>query len=176
MVLKRRPLYEIFPTLRRLRFLFIAFTLGALCGAVAAGILAGLYLYRQQSGKIGELDPWRGFPMKPESNAFREQKLRSLAVVFLIVDTLNSSEELNQQLADLSQVLSERELSIQEQEKLLTELRTQLNEMSVTYKTLTQYSKSLEASSRFWKNFTIIGIPVAAVISGLTVGLMMGLK
>jgi hypothetical protein len=64
---------------------------------------------RRQSGKIGELDSWRGFPMKPESNTFREQKLRSFAVVFLITDTLNSSEELTQQLADLNQVLSERE-------------------------------------------------------------------
>jgi methyl-accepting chemotaxis protein len=54
----------------------------------------------------------------------------------LISDTLNNSETLTQQLTDLNEILSERELSIQEQEKLLTELRTQFNEMSETYKTL----------------------------------------
>jgi septal ring factor EnvC (AmiA/AmiB activator) len=129
-------LYEIFLPLRRFRSLIVSFALGALCGAAAAGIFTGLYINRQQSGKIGELDSWRGFHMKPESNTFKEQKLRSFAVAFLIVDTLNNNETLNQQLADLSQVLSERELSIQEQEKLLTELRTQFSEMSATYRTL----------------------------------------
>jgi hypothetical protein len=72
--------------------------------------------------------------------------------------------------------LSEREQSLQKQEQLLTELRTQFNEMSKTYKTLSaSYAKS-EASSRFWKNFTLIGIPAAVVISGLTAGLVVGLR
>jgi septal ring factor EnvC (AmiA/AmiB activator) len=94
----------------------------------------------------------------------------------LITDTLNNNETLTQQLEDLNQALSEREQSLYEQEQLLMELRTQFNEMSETYKTLSSLSKKYEASSRFWKTFTIIGIPAAVVISGLTVGLVMGLR
>jgi septal ring factor EnvC (AmiA/AmiB activator) len=94
----------------------------------------------------------------------------------LITDTLNNSETLNQQLADLNLALSESELSTREQEALLKELRTQVNEMSATYRTLSDLSKKYEASSKFWRNFTLIGIPAAVVISGLAVGLAVGLR
>jgi hypothetical protein len=40
----------------------------------------------------------------------------------------------------------------------------------------TAASKKYEASSRFWKNFTLIGIPAAVIISGLTAGLVVGLR
>jgi hypothetical protein len=40
----------------------------------------------------------------------------------------------------------------------------------------TASSKKYEASSRFWRTFTVIGIPAAVIISGLTVGLVMGLR
>jgi hypothetical protein len=67
--------------------------------------------------------------------------------------------------------LSEREVSIAAQESLLTELRQQLNEMSQTYKALSDLSVKYERSSRFWRTFTLIGIPAAALLSGLAVGL-----
>jgi septal ring factor EnvC (AmiA/AmiB activator) len=92
----------------------------------------------------------------------------------LINDTLNNSETLTRQLEDLSLNLNERELLITEQENLLTELQSQLREMSETYRTLSSSLKRYEARSKFWKIFTIIGIPTAMLISGLTTGLIMG--
>jgi methyl-accepting chemotaxis protein len=94
----------------------------------------------------------------------------------LISDTLNSSEALTRQLEDLSLTLNEREQLISEQEALLKELRTQLHEMSETYRTLSSSLKRSETSSKFWRTFTVIGIPAAALISGLTVGLVMGAR
>jgi hypothetical protein len=94
----------------------------------------------------------------------------------LIEDTLNSNETLMLQLADLSQVLNEREQLIGEQEALLTGLESRLHEMSETYKTLSSLSKKYEASSKFWRTFTIIGIPAAMLISGLTTGLVMSAR
>jgi septal ring factor EnvC (AmiA/AmiB activator) len=91
----------------------------------------------------------------------------------LIADTLNNSEALTRQLEDLSLNLNERERLITEQESLLTELQSQLHAMSETYKTLSSSSKKYEANSKFWRTFTIIGIP-AALISGLTIGLLVG--
>jgi septal ring factor EnvC (AmiA/AmiB activator) len=91
----------------------------------------------------------------------------------LIADTLNNSETLTRQLEDLSLNLSERERLITGQESLLTELQSQLREMSETYRTLSSSLKKYETKSKFWKTFTIIGIP-AALISGLTVGLLVG--
>jgi hypothetical protein len=103
------------------------------------------------------------------------------ALETLISDTLSSSETLAQQLTDLKEnlteqerILNERETSIAAQESLLRELRQQLSEMSQTYKALSDLSVKYERSSRFWRTFTLIGIPVAALLSGLTVGLLMG--
>jgi septal ring factor EnvC (AmiA/AmiB activator) len=94
----------------------------------------------------------------------------------LITDTLNTSETLTAQLEDLSLTLNERERLIDEQENLLRELRKELAGMSETYRTLSSSSKKLEASSKFWRTFTAIGIPAAALISGLTVGIVMGTR
>jgi septal ring factor EnvC (AmiA/AmiB activator) len=95
----------------------------------------------------------------------------------LISDTLKSNETLIQQLQDLErnlseqeQLLTERENSLAAQENLLRELRQRLNEMSATYKAQSELSRKYESNSRFWRTFTIIGIPTAAVISaGVTV-------
>jgi peptidoglycan hydrolase CwlO-like protein len=92
----------------------------------------------------------------------------------LINDTLNSNENLQKQLESLSQILDEKDISTTKQEKLLRELQTQLKEMSETYKTQSALSKRYARSSKFWKTFTIIGIPAAMVISGVVVGLMVG--
>jgi septal ring factor EnvC (AmiA/AmiB activator) len=117
--------------------------------------------------------PWALFPQEylPDFSSIDNnlEKLESL-----ITDTLNNSETLNQQLADLNLALSESELSLQEQEALLKELRTQVNEQP--YRTLSLLSKKYETSSKFWRNFTLIGIPAAVVISALTVGLAVGLR
>jgi len=59
------------------------------------------------------------------------------------------------------------ENTIKEQEKLLASLREQLNAMSETYKTQSQLSARYEKNSKFWKTFTIVAIPVTAVISGV---------
>jgi signal recognition particle GTPase len=91
----------------------------------------------------------------------------------LISDTLNSNENLQKQLESLNQILNEKDISTTKQEKLLKELQTQLKEMSETYKTQSQLSKKYARSSKFWKTFTLIGIPTAAVISGVVVGLVM---
>jgi hypothetical protein len=72
----------------------------------------------------------------------------------------------------LSQILDEKDHSTTEQEKLLRELQTQLKEMYETYKMQSDLSKKYARSSKFWKTFTLIGIPVAMVISGVTVGLI----
>jgi hypothetical protein len=48
----------------------------------------------------------------------------------------------------------------------------QLKEMSETYKTQSLLSKKYARSSKFWKTFTLIGIPAAAILSGLVVGFM----
>jgi F0F1-type ATP synthase membrane subunit c/vacuolar-type H+-ATPase subunit K len=44
--------------------------------------------------------------------------------------------------------------------------------MSETYKTQSALSKKYARSSKFWKTFTLVGIPTAAVISGVVVGFM----
>jgi inorganic pyrophosphatase len=124
--------------------------------------------------------------MKPESNTLGEHQLCRLVAELVITDTLNTSETLTEQLEDLSLTLNEREQLIDRQENLLREL----DRMSETYRTLSSSSKKYESSSKFWKpeprpkwvevpllrTFTIIGIPAAALISGLTVGIVMGVR
>jgi hypothetical protein len=91
----------------------------------------------------------------------------------LILDTLNNTEEQQRLLHDLKQNLDESgnliagyESLIIEQENLLTDLRTQLNEMSETFRMQSVLSARYERRSRFWKNFTLVAIPVTALISG----------
>jgi len=58
---------------------------------------------------------------------------------------------------------------ITEQEKLLANLREQLNAMYETYKKQSALSAKYAQSPKFWKTFTIIAIPVTALISGTVV-------
>ena len=91
----------------------------------------------------------------------------------LINDTITNTEEQQKLLEDLKQSLDESgnlianyESIITEQENLLKELQTYLKEMSETYRMQSGLSARLERSSRFWKIFTIVAIPVTALISG----------
>jgi septal ring factor EnvC (AmiA/AmiB activator) len=91
----------------------------------------------------------------------------------LIGNTLSSSETLMQQLHDLRENLNGRETSITAQENLLRELRQRLGALSETYRAQSALSARYERSSRFWRTFTLVGIPAAALLSGLTAGLLM---
>ena len=91
----------------------------------------------------------------------------------LIADTISSMEEQQRLLEDLMANLSESgtliagyENIIQEQESLLRNLQERLNEMSETYRTQSSLSAKYARSSRFWRTFTLIAIPAAALISG----------
>jgi septal ring factor EnvC (AmiA/AmiB activator) len=91
----------------------------------------------------------------------------------LIADTIANTAEQQKLLEDLKQNLTESgnlianyTKIIQEQENLLATLREQLNAMSETYKMQSQLSARYAQSSKFWRTFTLIAIPVTAVISG----------
>jgi len=91
----------------------------------------------------------------------------------LINSTLNNTAEQQKLLEDLKLSLNKSETLIgsyeriiQEQESLLASLRVQLNEMSETYKTQSRLSARYAQNSKFWRNFTLIAIPVTALISG----------
>ena len=92
----------------------------------------------------------------------------------LINDTLVSTEEQQKLLDNLKSslnasgiLIASYENIIKEQENLLQELQTQLSEMSETYKMRSSLSARSAQSSKFWRNFTLIAIPVTAVISGI---------
>jgi septal ring factor EnvC (AmiA/AmiB activator) len=92
----------------------------------------------------------------------------------LINDTLTNTQEQQKQLEDLkknlnasAELINSYENTIKEQEKLLASLREQLTAMSETYKMQSLLSAKYEKNSKFWKTFTIIAIPVTAVISGI---------
>jgi peptidoglycan hydrolase CwlO-like protein len=91
----------------------------------------------------------------------------------LISDTLANTQEQQQQLSDLKDRLNESGnlidsygITITEQENLLAELRSQLGAMSETFRTQSALSARLERSSKFWRTFTLIAVPVTALISG----------
>jgi len=91
----------------------------------------------------------------------------------LINDTITNTQEQQKLLEDLKKNLDESgiliasyENTITEQEKLLASLREQLNAMYETYRKQSQLSARYAQSSKFWRVFTIIAIPVTAVISG----------
>ena len=91
----------------------------------------------------------------------------------LIAGTIFNMEEQQKLLEDLRVNLNESgiliagyENIITEQEKLLTTLREQLNEMSETYRMQSALSARFAERSKFWRTFTLIAIPVTAVISG----------
>ena len=91
----------------------------------------------------------------------------------LIGSTLTSMEEQQRLLEDLRKNLDESgnlivtyESIILRHEESLRSLQTRLNEMSEIYRTQSSLSVRYERSSRFWKSFTLIGIPLAALLSG----------
>jgi len=91
----------------------------------------------------------------------------------LITDTILSMEEQQRLLEDLKTNLIENEILIgsyesiiQGQENLLRDLQVRLNEMSEIYRTQSALSAKYERSSRFWRTFTLIAIPVTAIVSG----------
>jgi len=91
----------------------------------------------------------------------------------LINDTIANTREQQKLLEDLKRNLSESaELIanysniIQEQENLLATLRGQLTAMSETYRMQSQLSAKYARNSKFWRTFTLIAIPVTALISG----------
>jgi septal ring factor EnvC (AmiA/AmiB activator) len=98
----------------------------------------------------------------------------------LIQDTLENSEAQMRQLEDLKKNLAESEELIRSyetiiagREALLRDLRERLSEMSETYRKQSSLSAKYEKSSRFWKTFTLIAVPAAAILSG---GLVLVLK
>jgi len=91
----------------------------------------------------------------------------------LIINTLSSTREQQILVDDLRKNLDESAVIIENygniitgQENLLVELREQLNGMSETYRMQSALSARYERSSRFWRNFTFIAIPVAAFLGG----------
>jgi septal ring factor EnvC (AmiA/AmiB activator) len=95
------------------------------------------------------------------------------ALESLIQDTLENSEAQQKQLDDLRKNLAESgellgnyESIIAERESLLKDLQERLSEMSETYRMQSALSEKYEKSSRFWKTFTLIAVPAAALLSG----------
>ena len=91
----------------------------------------------------------------------------------LIADTIANTQGQQKLLDDLRANLNESgnliasyEIIIQEQENLLRDLRLRLNEMSETYKMQSALSARYAKNSKFWRTFTLIAIPATAVISG----------
>jgi len=94
----------------------------------------------------------------------------------LINDTLTNTQKQQKLLEDLKKNLDESgnliasyENTITEQEKLLASLREQLNAMYETYRKQSALSARYAQSSKFWKTFTLVAIPVTALISGTLV-------
>jgi septal ring factor EnvC (AmiA/AmiB activator) len=101
------------------------------------------------------------------------------ALESLIHDTLENSAEQQRQLDSLRWNLAESEVLIGNyesiiagQENLLRDLQTRLTEMSVISRTQSESSARYEESSKFWKTFTLIAVPVAAILSGTLVWIM----
>ena len=91
----------------------------------------------------------------------------------LIKDTIVNTELQQILLEDLKTNLNENGILIAGYEKITTEqeillgsLREQLNEMSKTYRMQSALSAKFEAESKFWRTFTLIAVPAAAILSG----------
>ena len=91
----------------------------------------------------------------------------------LIFDTIANTEEQQRLLENLQQSLSESgnliedyENIISRQEQLLEILQARLDSMYETYMRQSALSTKYEKRSKFWRTFTIISIPAAALISG----------
>jgi hypothetical protein len=75
-------------------------------------------------------------------------------------------EDLQQNLTESGALLRTYESIIQERENLLKDLQTRLSEMSAIYKTQSDLSAKYEKRSKFWRTFTLIAVPSAALLSG----------
>ena len=91
----------------------------------------------------------------------------------LITDTMRNTEEqqrllesLQQQLNESGNLIGDYENITNRQELLLEELQNRLNEMSETYRRQSSLSAKYEKSSKFWRTFTLIAVPVTAALSG----------
>jgi len=91
----------------------------------------------------------------------------------LLNDTIANTEEQQKLLEDLKTNLNESEelidsyeRTIQEQEALLRDLQARLNEMSEIYRTQSLLSARYAKSSKFWRIFTMVAIPLTAAVSG----------
>jgi len=98
----------------------------------------------------------------------------------LILDTIANTQEQQILLQDLKMSLDESgilisnyEIIITEQENLLRDLQLRLNEMSEIYQMQSTLSARSDQRLKLWRNFTLIGIPVTAVISGVIVWAVM---
>jgi hypothetical protein len=69
-------------------------------------------------------------------------------------------------LAESGELIGNYENIIQERESLLKDLQTRLDAMSETYRKQSALSARYEKSSRFWRTFTLIAVPAAALLSG----------
>jgi len=78
-------------------------------------------------------------------------------------------ENLKNNLDESGNLIASYEITITEQEKLLASLREQLNAMYETYMKQSALSARYAQSSKFWRTFTIIAIPVTALVSGTVV-------
>ena len=94
----------------------------------------------------------------------------------LIKDTIANTEQQERLLHDLKTSLTESEILIADyesrihnQEQLLMNLQAQLQAMSETYQMQSRLSTGYDQRLRFWRTFTLVGIPVTALISGLVV-------
>jgi hypothetical protein len=96
----------------------------------------------------------------------------------LIAGTIESTEAQQKQLEDLKLSLEESGKLIEDyesiiagHENLLRGFRTQLDEMSKIYREQSALSVTYEKSSRFWRTFTLLAVPAAALLSG---GIVLG--
>jgi hypothetical protein len=80
---------------------------------------------------------------------------------------------LKKNLAESEALIRSCESIIAERENLLRDLQERLNKMSETYRKQSSLSARYEKSSRFWKTFTLIAVPAAALLSS---GLVLALK
>jgi septal ring factor EnvC (AmiA/AmiB activator) len=119
-------------------------------------------------------------PRAASSQDFSSLNEDLFALENLIQDTLRNSGEQQKQLEDLKKNLAESgellgtyETILTERENLLRDLQARLDAMSETYRKQSALSAKYEKSSRFWRTFTLIAVPAAAVLSG---GLVFALK
>jgi hypothetical protein len=69
-------------------------------------------------------------------------------------------------LIESGELIGNYESIITERENLLRDLQARLSEMSETYRKQSALSAKYEKNSRFWKTFTLIAVPAAALLSG----------